>query len=67
MNSGIIFSNRENDKPNLFLNDSRYPEIAEVKGQIKAVMQEIKDYLKEIRAVLRQPSLNYVTVLQTEV
>ncbi|XP_076444130.1 DNA mismatch repair protein Msh3-like [Babylonia areolata] len=57
---------RENDKANLFTDDSRYTQVAEVKGEISSVIQELKDYRREIRLVLRQPSADYVTVSQTE-
>ncbi|KAK7115963.1 DNA mismatch repair protein Msh3-like [Littorina saxatilis] len=57
---------RENDKANLFTDDNRYSQVAQVKGEISSAMQELKDYRREIRLVLRQPSLDYVTVLQTE-
>ena len=58
---------RENDKANLFTDDNRYSQVAQVKGEISSIEQELKDYRKEIRLALRQPSLEYTTVLQTEV
>ncbi|KAL8616653.1 hypothetical protein ACOMHN_031635 [Nucella lapillus] len=57
---------RENDKANLFTDDSRYSQVAQVKDDISSVVQELKDYRREIRVVLRQPSVDYVTVSQTE-
>ena len=41
--------------------------MAQVKGEISSIEQELKDYRKEIRLALRQPSLEYTNVLQTEV
>ena len=49
------------------MDDERFPGVFKVKQEIKDVELELKDYRKEIRLVLRQPSLDYVTVLQTEV
>ncbi|KAK7482631.1 hypothetical protein BaRGS_00026130 [Batillaria attramentaria] len=57
---------RENDKANLFVDIERYPEVASVKHEISNVLQEIKDYRREIRLALRQPALDYVTVNQVE-
>nr|KAG5696312.1 hypothetical protein BaRGS_027922 [Batillaria attramentaria] len=64
-----VFQNstdRENDKANLFVDIERYPEVASVKHEISNVLQEIKDYRREIRLALRQPALDYVTVNQVE-
>ena len=58
---------RDNDKANLFTDDDRYSQVAQVKGEISSVVQELKDYRKDIRLALRQPSLDYTTVLQAEV
>ena len=66
-NSTNVCIFRENDKANLFTDDNRYSQVAQVKGEISSIEQELKDYRKEIRLALRQPSLEYTTVLQTEV
>lgn len=58
---------RENNKADLFVDNGRFPEIAEVKKHISDVLQEIQDHRREIRLALRQPSLDYTTVMQTEV
>ncbi|XP_025077388.1 DNA mismatch repair protein Msh3-like isoform X3 [Pomacea canaliculata] len=57
---------RENKKADLFVDNGRFPEITEVKKHISDVLQEIRDHRREIRLALRQPSLDYTTVMQTE-
>ena len=58
---------RENDKPNLFTDESVFPSIVKRKAEIEDVKRQLKDHRREIRLKLSQPSLDYVTVLQIEV
>ncbi|ESP05453.1 hypothetical protein LOTGIDRAFT_208479 [Lottia gigantea] len=57
---------RENDKTKLFNKEDNYPDIMNIKEEINEVLKDIKDHRKDIRLILHQPSLDYVTVSQTE-
>lgn len=50
------------NKAELFSDLSDFPVLQERKEQIQAVLSEIQDHIKEIRLVLRTPSLCYKTV-----
>lgn len=58
---------RANDKTNIFTNEEDFPAIRKRKNQIEAVRREIIDHRREVRIALRQPSLDYVTVMGIEV
>ena len=58
---------RENDKTKLFVDETQFPDILESKGKINATLQDINDHRREVRLTTRQPSLEYTTVLGTEV
>ena len=65
-----FFFYRDNDLSNLFvdgLEDEGVAPIYTTKERIVEVLGEIHDHRKEVRLALRQPGLNYTTVLQTEV
>ncbi|XP_071104806.1 DNA mismatch repair protein Msh3-like [Haliotis cracherodii] len=66
--SGLINEKaaRENDKPNLFSDESKFPQIVGRKKEMADVQLDLKDHLRDVRRTVRQPALNYVTVLQTE-
>ncbi|KAM3867439.1 DNA mismatch repair protein Msh3 [Diretmus argenteus] len=50
------------DKKELFSDLSSFPVLQERREQIQTVLSEIKDHLKDIRLVLRAPTLDYTTV-----
>ena len=58
---------RDGDKATLFTDESKFPAVMNRKKEIANVLQEIRDHRREVRLVLRLPSLDYVTVLGTEV
>lgn len=58
---------RLGNKAELFSDLSDFPVLQERKEQIQAVLSEIQDHIKEIRLVLRTPSLCYKTVSGQEV
>ena len=58
---------RENDKTKLFVDESQFATILESKRKISATLQEINDHRREVRLTTRQPSLEYTTVMGTEV
>ena len=65
-----FFFCRDNDLRNLFvdgLEDEGVAPVYTTKERIAEVLGEIHDHRKEVRLALRQPGLNYTTVLQTEV
>lgn len=62
-----FFHCRANNKTNIFINEENFPDIQRRKDQIQAVRKEIVDHRREVRILLRQPSLDYVTVMGTEV
>jgi DNA mismatch repair protein MSH3 len=47
-------------KRDLFRDDSRFPELQEIKSKLKATESELDDHLLEIRSVLGKPRLEYV-------
>ncbi|XP_061172820.1 DNA mismatch repair protein Msh3-like [Saccostrea echinata] len=57
---------KANDKTKIFINEQDFPDIGKRKKQIEAVRTEILDHRREIRLLLRQPSLDYVTVMGIE-
>ncbi|GFO14525.1 DNA mismatch repair protein msh3 [Plakobranchus ocellatus] len=60
---------RDNDMPSLFvdgLEDESVSSVYATKENINDILREIQDHRKEVRIALRQPGLNYTTVLQTE-
>ncbi|KAK3728065.1 hypothetical protein RRG08_022116 [Elysia crispata] len=60
---------RDNDLPNLFvdgLEDESVAAVYTTKEKLSEVLSSIHDHRKEVRLALRQPSLNFTTVLQTE-
>ncbi|CAG5128814.1 unnamed protein product, partial [Candidula unifasciata] len=57
---------KENDKSNLFEDDSKFPVIGNRKDEISKLEKLIQEHLREIRLTLKQPSLKYVTVNQIE-
>lgn len=57
---------KANDKTNIFTNEDDFPDIKKRKNQIEAVRREIVDHRREVRIALRQPSLDYVTVMGVE-
>ncbi|KAJ8303889.1 hypothetical protein KUTeg_017472, partial [Tegillarca granosa] len=56
----------ENDKTVLFNDDSQFPDIVKCKKLINEVKKELLSHRRDIRLQLKQPSLDYVTVLGTE-
>jgi len=51
----------DKQKRDLFLNDSIFPALHEVKEQLKACEDELADHLVEIRKKIGKPRLEYVT------
>ena len=58
---------RENDKTKLFSDDSSFPDVLECKEKITAITKEIREHRRQVRLIVRQPALEYSTVLGTEV
>jgi hypothetical protein len=58
---------RENDKTKLFANNSSFPDVFECKEKITKVTKEIGEHRRQVRLTLRQPALEYCTLLGTEV
>ncbi|XP_060571566.1 DNA mismatch repair protein Msh3-like [Ruditapes philippinarum] len=57
---------RENDKTKLFADNSSFPDVFECKEKITEVTKEIGEHRRQVRLTLRQPALEYCTVLGTE-
>ncbi|GFS00433.1 DNA mismatch repair protein Msh3 [Elysia marginata] len=60
---------RDNDLPNLFvfgLEDDGVAAVYSTKEKLADVLAEIHDHRRDVRIALRQPGLNFTTVLQTE-
>ena len=51
----------------MFVDESQFATILESKRKISATLQEINDHRREVRLTTRQPSLEYTTVMGTEV
>ncbi|XP_041090736.1 DNA mismatch repair protein Msh3-like [Polyodon spathula] len=50
------------DKTELFADLTEFPVIRERKGEIQDVLSQIQEHRQEIRLILKNPSLDYVTV-----
>ncbi|ORY24383.1 muts domain V-domain-containing protein [Naematelia encephala] len=57
---------RENIEANLWVDPEKYPTIQDAKDCISICESELDQHLKEIRSVLKRPSLTYVTVSAIE-
>ncbi len=51
----------------MFSDESEFEELSQIKKDIQDTMKEIRDHRREVRLALRMPSLDYTTVLGTEV
>ena len=51
----------------MFSDESEFEELSQCKKDIQDTMKEIRDHRREVRLALRMPSLDYTTVLGTEV
>lgn len=58
---------RKGDKTALFSDLTDFPLIRERKGEIQAALLEIQEHRREVRLIMRNPSLDYVTVSGQEV
>lgn len=58
---------RAGDKTQLFSDLTGFPVILERKHEIQSVLSEITEHKREVRLVLKNPSLDYVTVSGQEV
>ncbi|RXK40429.1 DNA mismatch repair protein MSH3 [Tremella mesenterica] len=59
MNTKAAF---ENDEANLWVDPDRYPDLQDAKDCISVCESELDQHLKDIRKILKRPTLNYVTV-----
>ncbi|PWN47643.1 hypothetical protein IE53DRAFT_238042 [Violaceomyces palustris] len=66
LNQVSIKEARSNDKANLFVDQDRYPKVQQAKDNIAIVEEELKQHLKELRKVLKRPSLEFVSVSGVE-
>ncbi|XP_064608529.1 DNA mismatch repair protein Msh3-like [Liolophura sinensis] len=57
---------RENDKTKLFIDEIQFPAIVERKLEIEKVLSELKGHRREVRLTLKQPTLEFVTIMGTE-
>ncbi|XP_031426428.1 DNA mismatch repair protein Msh3 [Clupea harengus] len=53
---------KKGDKTALFSDLTDFPLIRERKGEIQAALLEIQEHRREVRLIMRNPSLDYVTV-----
>ena len=63
----LLLYNRDKDKTNLFTDESLFPMVQKRKKEIKDVEKEMSDHRRTVRLILKQPAVDYVTVLGTEV
>ena len=63
----MCFNDREGNKTSLFCDTSTYPGVVRCESDITKVLGQIHDHRKEIRRILRKPTLEYVTVSGLEV
>lgn len=68
-----VFSNalnlealKSNNKTNLFINETQFPDIVEQKSAIKGIRREIDEYRKTVQQILKVPSFTYSTVSGVE-
>ncbi|WWC60269.1 uncharacterized protein I303_102837 [Kwoniella dejecticola CBS 10117] len=57
---------RENDEGNLWANPDKYPEIQDAKDCISICESELDQHLKEIRKLVKRPTMSFVTVAGIE-
>ncbi|XP_033750207.1 LOW QUALITY PROTEIN: DNA mismatch repair protein Msh3-like [Pecten maximus] len=57
---------RDNDKTEIFMDESKFPIIVERKQSIQDVMKEIQAHRRDVRLILRLPALEYITVMGIE-
>ncbi|XP_052101341.1 DNA mismatch repair protein Msh3-like isoform X2 [Mytilus californianus] len=57
---------RDKEKTNLFSDESLFPTVQMRKKEIKDVEKEMLDHRRTVRLILKQPALDYTTVLGTE-
>ncbi|KAK3098520.1 hypothetical protein FSP39_020282 [Pinctada imbricata] len=57
---------RENDKTNIFKDESIFPSVLKRKSAIQDVMKDLQEHRREVRLLLKQPALDYTTVMGTE-
>lgn len=65
--SCLNYLHRKGDKTELFADLTDFPVIRERKEEIQSVLQEILEHRREVRHILKNPSLDYVTVSGQEV
>ncbi|WVQ79017.1 hypothetical protein IAT38_001109 [Cryptococcus sp. DSM 104549] len=53
---------RNNNKAELFVDPDKYPDIQDIKDCISICEHELEEHLKEVRKVVKKPSLKYITV-----
>ncbi|XP_072038538.1 DNA mismatch repair protein Msh3-like [Amphiura filiformis] len=53
---------KDGDKTKLFVDTSSFPAVKQCQEDIEGVIGELRDHRREVRKVLRQPSLDYITV-----
>ena len=58
---------RANKKTELFVDTSAYPDLQAAVDLVATVTQQLVEERRQVRLTLGQPSLNYTTVLGTEV
>ncbi|WVQ64881.1 uncharacterized protein L199_003050 [Kwoniella botswanensis] len=61
-----VKSARENDQGNLWNDPDKYPDIQDAKDCISSCESELDQHLKEIRKLVKRPTMNYVTVAGIE-
>ncbi|WWD05762.1 hypothetical protein V865_003845 [Kwoniella europaea PYCC6329] len=61
-----VKSARENDEGNLWNDPDKYPDIQDAKDCISICESELDQHLKEIRKLVKRPTMNYVTVAGIE-
>ncbi|XP_071168797.1 DNA mismatch repair protein Msh3-like isoform X1 [Mytilus edulis] len=57
---------RDKEKTNLFSDESLFPTVQRRKQEIKDVEKEMLDHRRTVRLILKQPALDFTTVLGTE-
>ena len=60
-------AHRAKDKTKLFVDTSSFPSVEECHQDIEGVLAQLQDHRKEVRKVLRSPSIDYKTVSGAEV
>lgn len=63
----LYLSHRDKEKTNLFSDESLFPTVQTRKQEIKDIEKEMLDHRRTVRLILKQPALDFTTVLGTEV